>query len=492
VKPSPASGYAGLSDGGVDDSNEEREQYARRRPLKEGIEIRRATTPDVRKILSVYGGYWFQLRTGVDPESLVWSESEMLKSSERRRPGAPARGVLWPSVTGARQIELENHLRETVASGLTFVAVRNGELLGFLAGSLSHPQMVETTDLFVVPGARNVGVASALLSALKRRAEQQGALSLGGWHSAHYRGSLKTAEFYLEDAFGWMPTKRVASMFFEFYRPSFDFPRGCVPDWARTSHCASGQRAIRAHVRRASMRDAARISAASIANNGGRTLTTEHVVKLLQQGPACVAIDGSRQIAGYGLTSMGIPGVLEICHLDMVASSSSGEVEYEMLTDLHRRARAHGVDTAIVHRSDPWPACAPAVDAVLSRVGYAPCFSYGPSDVFTVDAYPLVDDGPSWPTILRRYQVDREDDLYETMGSGSHSPMMFPAPTVVDERNLVRRDYREVGPLLRSDLRDPEIIARLSNVAFLPYDMPFANDLAPVTHEPLIAFGPSV
>jgi ribosomal protein S18 acetylase RimI-like enzyme len=54
-------------------------------------------------------------------------------------------------------------IEEIVASGLGFVAERNGDAVGFALARLRGPRLGVLTDLYVKPDARRGGIAAALV-----------------------------------------------------------------------------------------------------------------------------------------------------------------------------------------------------------------------------------------------------------------------------------------------------------------------------------------
>ena len=102
---------------------------------------------------------------------------------------------------------------EGLAEGRTHVAEENGAVVGFATWTLAGG-VTELEDLFVDPGWRRRGIATALVSRIVDVARAQGAQYLEVTANAHAQGFYSAAGFadcgVAETAFGPAPRKRLA------------------------------------------------------------------------------------------------------------------------------------------------------------------------------------------------------------------------------------------------------------------------------------------
>jgi GNAT superfamily N-acetyltransferase len=100
-----------------------------------------------------------------------------------------------------------------LAQGRTYVAEEDGSVVGFATWATAH-DAIELEDLFVDPGWRRRGIASALVSRIVEVARARGARYLEVTANPHAQGFYHAAGFIdcgvAETDFGTAPRKRMA------------------------------------------------------------------------------------------------------------------------------------------------------------------------------------------------------------------------------------------------------------------------------------------
>jgi GNAT superfamily N-acetyltransferase len=436
------------------------------------IEIQPAELRHIGQMVAIYGGYWGRIRTGRIPRALLphgmvlvnetyeaWSariyrsqaEPESETISRQRVRGrtwldfdpkwAPGDGIAWGDLPGARQSELELRLRKAIVAGHAHVAVRNSEVLGFIVGSSTDPYVFELTDLFVVPSARNLGVAPALVEAGARKAQSRDYVSIIGWNASQIPGKSEVLQLYLPIADGFRFTPNLTTTLFQLRMPS---PL-VQPDWELWSWNNEGQ-FIEMHsprvpqLRLAKHGDEERIAAASTTLFGARSVSAANVRTLFDSGPAWVASDADDNVVGYGLTSLTLPGVLEFRHLVLHPEFSSRVTAAKVLTFLHKRARAYNADVAMVPWAGPCPRYTDVFASELKATGYIPRVRMAANGRLILAARSLADEGSDKSSAPLRYVRFKEQ--YDSTGR----PHTFDEYLALEDvGEIAGRDSQRIG-----------------------------------------------